>query len=144
MVVSIPSWTPRAMTLWITDPPSILADGAERGIVTDNGQIIQLVPRGAEPATPGMAPFEPCGMGRRGVRIGIRISAAGPHPLSGGGGWHDPGTGHSRPGSATQGGDAGNARRTGARRTGARRTGARRTGGHSPWPITIWWLPGAR
>jgi 8-oxoguanine deaminase len=35
--------------LWIKDPLGILADGAERGVVIDNGAITECVPRGAEP-----------------------------------------------------------------------------------------------
>src|ERR1700731_4501422 len=37
--------------IWIKDPLAILADGAERGIVVQNGRIVELVPRGAQPAT---------------------------------------------------------------------------------------------
>ncbi|HVY17776.1 MAG TPA: 8-oxoguanine deaminase [Rhodopila sp.] len=44
--------------LWLRDPIGILADGAERGVVVDNGRIVELVPAGAEPATPGAAVFD--------------------------------------------------------------------------------------
>src|SRR5439155_3218396 len=37
--------------IWIRDPLSILADGAERGVVVRGGKIVELVPRGREPAT---------------------------------------------------------------------------------------------
>src|SRR6201747_877661 len=38
--------------IWIKDPLAILADGAERGIVVQQGRIVELVPRGGQPATP--------------------------------------------------------------------------------------------
>ena len=38
--------------IWIKDPLGILADGAERGIVVQNGRIVELVPKGRQPATP--------------------------------------------------------------------------------------------
>src|SRR5947209_5238422 len=41
--------------IWIKDPLAILADGAERGIVVQNGRIVELVPTGGEPATPAAA-----------------------------------------------------------------------------------------
>jgi 8-oxoguanine deaminase len=44
--------------LWIKDPLGILADGAERGIVVSNGQIIELVGQGAEPSTPAATVFD--------------------------------------------------------------------------------------
>src|SRR5260370_36523810 len=37
--------------IWIKDPLAILADGAERGIVVQNGKIVELVPRGGQPTT---------------------------------------------------------------------------------------------
>ncbi|MEO8667119.1 MAG: 8-oxoguanine deaminase [Bauldia sp.] len=40
------------MRLWIKDPIAILAEGAERGVVVDGGKIVELVGKGAEPATP--------------------------------------------------------------------------------------------
>ena len=47
-----------APPLWIRDPLGILAERAERGVVISGGQIVELVPRGAEPATPGAAVFD--------------------------------------------------------------------------------------
>ena len=44
--------------LWIKDPLGILANGAERGIVVSDGQIIELVAQGAEPSTPGATVFD--------------------------------------------------------------------------------------
>ena len=38
--------------IWIKDPLAILADGAERGIVVQDGRIIELVPKGGQPNTP--------------------------------------------------------------------------------------------
>src|SRR6195952_3597744 len=38
--------------IWIKDPLAILAEGAERGIVVQNGKIVELVPRGGQPKTP--------------------------------------------------------------------------------------------
>ena len=38
------------MRLWIRDPIAILAEGAERGIVVEDGRIVELVGRGSEPA----------------------------------------------------------------------------------------------
>src|ERR1700694_1268555 len=35
--------------IWIKDPLAILADGAERGVVVQNGKIVELVPRGGQP-----------------------------------------------------------------------------------------------
>jgi 8-oxoguanine deaminase len=43
--------------IWIKDPLAILADGAGRGIVVQNGKIVELVPRGGLPAT-SATPFE--------------------------------------------------------------------------------------
>src|SRR6201746_2607761 len=37
--------------IWIKDPLAILAEGAERGIVVKNGRIVELVPKGGQPAT---------------------------------------------------------------------------------------------
>src|SRR5580693_7968017 len=37
--------------IWIKDPLAILAEGAERGIVVQNGRIVELVPRGGQPMT---------------------------------------------------------------------------------------------
>src|ERR1700722_18937820 len=35
--------------IWIKDPLAILADGAERGIVVQDGRIVELVPKGGQP-----------------------------------------------------------------------------------------------
>lgn len=40
------------MRLWIKDPVAILAEGAERGVVVEDGRIAELVPRAAEPSAP--------------------------------------------------------------------------------------------
>src|SRR5258708_13289575 len=40
--------------IWIKDPLGILADGAERGIVVQNGKIVELVPKGGQPSTPAV------------------------------------------------------------------------------------------
>src|ERR1041384_1705957 len=34
------------MRLWIKDPIAVLADGAERGIVVEDGKIVELIGRG--------------------------------------------------------------------------------------------------
>jgi 8-oxoguanine deaminase len=44
--------------LWLRDPCAILAEGAERGVVVQDGRIIELVPAGATPITPGCAVFD--------------------------------------------------------------------------------------
>src|SRR6266536_1967910 len=41
----------QTQAIWIRDPLSILADGAERGLVVSGGKIVELVPRGREPVT---------------------------------------------------------------------------------------------
>src|ERR1700712_252620 len=41
----------QTQAIWIKDPLSILADGAERGIVVRGGKIVELVPKGGQPAT---------------------------------------------------------------------------------------------
>lgn len=46
------------MRLWIRDPLAILADGAERGVVVEDGRIAELVPAGREPATPADSVFD--------------------------------------------------------------------------------------
>ncbi len=47
------------MRLWIKDPLAILADGAERGLVVEGSEIVELVARGAAgPAAPVDAVFE--------------------------------------------------------------------------------------
>jgi 8-oxoguanine deaminase len=45
------------MRTWIKEPLAILADGAERGVVVEGSRIVELVPRGAAPATPVGATF---------------------------------------------------------------------------------------
>src|SRR6202035_5156371 len=37
--------------IWIKDPLAVLADGAERGIVVQDGRIVELVPKGGQPTT---------------------------------------------------------------------------------------------
>jgi 8-oxoguanine deaminase len=44
--------------LWLKDPLGILADGAERGVVVQGGRIVELVGKGAEPATPDVSVFD--------------------------------------------------------------------------------------
>jgi 8-oxoguanine deaminase len=44
--------------LWIKDPLAILADGAGRGIVVQDGRIVELVAAGGQPATAGTANFD--------------------------------------------------------------------------------------
>ena len=46
------------MRTWLKDPIAVLADGAERGLVIENGRIAELVGRGAEPAQPVERVFE--------------------------------------------------------------------------------------
>src|SRR5882757_6805288 len=43
---------------WIKDPLSILADGAERGVVVHGGKIVECVGRGREPATADTAVYD--------------------------------------------------------------------------------------
>jgi 8-oxoguanine deaminase len=40
------------MRTWIKDPIAILADGASRGVVVEDGRIAELIDRGREPAAP--------------------------------------------------------------------------------------------
>ena len=40
------------MRTWISNPLAILAEGADGGIVVENGRIVELVPLGAEPSAP--------------------------------------------------------------------------------------------
>ena len=47
-----------ATALWIKDPLAILADGAARGVVVQDGRIVELVPAGRSPATPNATLFE--------------------------------------------------------------------------------------
>ena len=44
--------------IWLKDPIAVLAAGAERGIVVENGRIAELVGRGAEPAHPVQKIFD--------------------------------------------------------------------------------------
>ncbi|MDA8253363.1 MAG: 8-oxoguanine deaminase [Rhodospirillales bacterium] len=44
--------------LWIRDPLAILADDAARGVVVQDGRIVELVPAGGAPATPDVAAFD--------------------------------------------------------------------------------------
>ncbi|NPU11446.1 8-oxoguanine deaminase [Bradyrhizobium sp. 83002] len=44
--------------IWIKDPLAILAEGAARGIVVRDSRIVELVPAGAEPATPGAVAYD--------------------------------------------------------------------------------------
>ena len=44
--------------LWIKDPLAIFAKGAERGIVIQDGRIVELVPAGRVPATPDAKTFD--------------------------------------------------------------------------------------
>ena len=46
------------MRLWIKDPIAILAEGAERGIVVEDGVIVELVGKGREPMLPVQATFD--------------------------------------------------------------------------------------
>ena len=46
------------MRLWIKDPLAILAQGAERGIVVDGGEIVECVARGGAPAIRPDATFD--------------------------------------------------------------------------------------
>ena len=46
------------MPIWLKDPLAILANGAERGIVVNGGQIAELVPAGKMPLTHGAIPFD--------------------------------------------------------------------------------------
>ena len=44
--------------LWIKDPLAILGDGAERGIVLQNGRIVELVAAGRSPTAPNVEIYE--------------------------------------------------------------------------------------
>jgi 8-oxoguanine deaminase len=44
--------------VWIKDPLAIFAEGAERGIVVQSGRIVELVPAGGSPTTPGATTFD--------------------------------------------------------------------------------------
>ena len=47
-----------AERLWLRDPIAALADGAERGIVVEDGRIVELVATGAEPVHPVHSVFD--------------------------------------------------------------------------------------
>lgn len=49
---------PKTTATWIKDPLSILAEGAERGVVVQGGHIVELVPAGATPSTPATTAFD--------------------------------------------------------------------------------------
>lgn len=44
--------------LWLRDPLAILADDAARGVVVQDGRIVECVPAGGVPATPGATVFD--------------------------------------------------------------------------------------
>jgi 8-oxoguanine deaminase len=44
--------------IWIRDPLAIPAEGAERGVVVQQGRIVELVPAGGQPTTAGMTVFD--------------------------------------------------------------------------------------
>ncbi|HWJ73478.1 MAG TPA: 8-oxoguanine deaminase [Kaistia sp.] len=44
--------------VWIKDPIAVLADGAERGVVVEDGKIAELVGKGAEPVHPVHTVFD--------------------------------------------------------------------------------------
>jgi 8-oxoguanine deaminase len=46
------------MRTWLKDPIAVLGDGAERGLVVENGRIIELVGKGGEPTGPIERVFE--------------------------------------------------------------------------------------
>lgn len=46
------------MAVWIRDPLAILAERAKAGVVLSGGKIVELVPSGGQPATPGAVPFD--------------------------------------------------------------------------------------
>src|SRR5213592_3845804 len=48
----------QTQAIWIKDPLSILADGAERGLVVRGGKIVELVPRGREPVTANAVAYD--------------------------------------------------------------------------------------
>src|SRR3954466_3263759 len=48
----------QAQAIWIKDPLSILAEGAERGIVIRGGRIVELVGKGREPVTAHTAVYD--------------------------------------------------------------------------------------
>ena len=44
--------------VWIKDPLAILAEGAGRGVVVEEGRIVELVGKGAQPKTAGATVFD--------------------------------------------------------------------------------------
>jgi len=52
------SENPMQDRLWIRDPLAILAEGAERGVIVEDGRIAELVPKGAEPTAPVQRIFD--------------------------------------------------------------------------------------
>ncbi|MBB3931589.1 8-oxoguanine deaminase [Kaistia hirudinis] len=44
--------------VWVKDPIAVLADGAERGVVVEDGRIVELVGKGAAPAHPVHSVFD--------------------------------------------------------------------------------------
>ena len=44
--------------IWIKDPLAIFADGADRGIVVQNGRIVELVPAGHSPKNPDIEIYD--------------------------------------------------------------------------------------
>jgi 8-oxoguanine deaminase len=63
--------------VWLRDPIGILADGAERDLVVDNGRIVERVLAGTEPATSGAAVLD---AGRHVVLPGLINRAAAGQP----------------------------------------------------------------
>jgi len=55
---SWPMTTNTSPALWIKDPLAILADGAERGVVVQDGRIVELVAAGREPRAPAVETFD--------------------------------------------------------------------------------------
>jgi 8-oxoguanine deaminase len=51
MIATTTRTQPLTTALWIRDPLAILAVGADRGFVVDNGRIVELVPKGGAPTT---------------------------------------------------------------------------------------------
>ena len=46
------------MRLWLKDPIAVLAEGAERGVIVEDGVVIECVPRGAMPKAQAQAVFD--------------------------------------------------------------------------------------
>lgn len=47
-----------AAPIWIKHPLAVFADNAEDGVVVQDGRIVELVPRGTQPAEPGWVEFD--------------------------------------------------------------------------------------